>query len=61
MDLITDKKGEPRMYMASDAEYAMTDEQINAVLPDAAPGTMIAKCGYSAIKQKSASGSWVTL
>ncbi|MBO7670125.1 MAG: hypothetical protein J6S60_06000 [Oscillospiraceae bacterium] len=61
MDLIYDKIGEPRQYQATDAEYSMTDEQINAALPDALPGTLISKAGYTAMKQKAADGSWASV
>lgn len=53
--------GEPRTYMASSAEYAMTDEQTNAILPDALPGTLIVTAGYGSMKQKAHDGSWASI
>jgi len=61
MDLIQNVAGEPKIYMATDAEYAQTDEQINAQIPDALPGTIVSKAGYKAMKQKDHNGSWVSL
>ena len=60
MDLIYNKPDEPRLYLASDAEYAMTDEELNAAL-DARPGTLVAKAGYTAMKQKGLDGAWTAL
>ena len=61
MELITDKKGEPRMYMVTASEIAGSGETLNALLPDAAPGTMICTAGYGTIRQKAADGAWATL
>ena len=61
MDPIYNKNGEPRCYLATDAEYALSDEQINAILPDALPGTTITKAGYAAMKQRDHAGTWVPI
>ena len=61
MDLIYDRLGEPRTYLATEAEYALSDEQTNELLPAALPGTLICTAGYAAMKQKSHDGAWKAL
>ena len=58
---IYDKPGEPPIVMCKADIVSGTSEQINAAIPDYAPGTIISSPGYELMKQKGLDGSWVTL
>jgi len=45
--------------MASNEKFAMSDEETNAILPDALQGTIVTTAGYGAMKQKAGNGTWV--
>jgi len=61
MNLIYSRPGEPKTYLVTAAEIAGSDADLNAALPDAEPGTVIATAGYTAMKQKAADGAWVSI
>ena len=61
MVMIYNKPAEPQMYMVSNTDIAKSDAEINELLPDAAPGTIISVAGYSQMKQKDADGAWIAL
>jgi hypothetical protein len=57
---IYDKPGEPAMYLLTADEIAGNDAALNALLPNAEPGTMATVAGFGTIKQKAEDGSWAT-
>jgi hypothetical protein len=57
---IYDKPGEPAMYLVTDSEASGSDSELNLLLPNAEPGTMITTAGFGVIKQKAEDGSWAT-
>ena len=59
--IIYDKPSEPTVYLGTDDDLELTDEQLNAALPGAAAGTLITSPGYASMKQKDLDDSWVSL
>lgn len=56
--LIQSTPSSPQIYMGDTADVSGTDEQINAKLPYAPPGTIIAEAGFKNMKQKNANSEW---
>lgn len=61
MKLIYDVPNEPPIYLVNDDEAEYNATQLNAALPNAAPGTIITKAGFGTAKQKAEDGSWSPL
>lgn len=61
MKLIYDEPGQPPVYLVTDEEAEYNATQLNAALPNAAPGTIITNAGMSAMKQKDEEGSWAPI
>ena len=60
-EIIYDKPSEPTVYLGTDDDLTMTDDETNAALPGAAVGTLITSPGYTSMKQKDLDDSWVSL
>lgn len=54
-------RNHPVEALVSDNLITASDEEINAALKDATPGTVIYNAGMSIIKQKDFDGSWITM
>ena len=61
MKIISDRPGEPTVYLLDDTEIELTSSEINELLPDAAPGTVITNAGFRTVKQRDEVGSWATV